>query len=283
MIRFEAGGLQFHLLRAGTFWLDGGGMFGVVPRVVWERLRRPDDRHRIELAMNVLLVRDGIRNTLVDVGAGEKGDSKFRSIHRLDPLGAEEMLAPAGLRPDEIDRVVLTHLHFDHCGGATEPDGRGGWRCAFPRAEFFVQRGEFEFASIPNERTRAAYRPEDWEPLVAEGRVRLVEGEAGLDACIRLLPAPGHTPHHQIVLVETAERTVAFLADLVPTATHVPPAWVMGFDVEPLVAIESKRRLLPRAAASGWWLIFQHDVEMPLGVLEERSGRLGARPIQVEV
>jgi glyoxylase-like metal-dependent hydrolase (beta-lactamase superfamily II) len=258
-------------------------MFGVVPRVVWERLRAPDDRHRIELAMNVLLIQDGVRNTLVDTGAGGKGDAKFRANYRLSTPSPEEFLRPAGLTPEQIDRVVLSHLHFDHCGGSTEPDGAGGFRSAFPRAEFFVQRGEIGFAALSNPRTRASYRCDDWEPLRTEGRLRLVEGETEIDGGVRLVPAPGHTPFHQIVRVETPERSVTFLADLVPTASHVPEAWVMGYDVEPLAAVASKRRLLPDAARRGSWVVFEHDAELPLGVLEEVDGRLAARPVPLEV
>ncbi len=283
MIRFETGGVRFHVLRAGTLWLDGGAMFGVVPRVVWERLRPPDDRHRIELAMNVLLIQDGVRNTLVDTGAGGKGDPKFRGIYGLSTRSAEEFLRPAGVGPEQIDRVVLSHLHFDHCGGSTVPDGAGGFRSAFPRAEFFVQRGEIEFARESNPRTRASYRQEDWEPLRKEGRLRLVEGETGIGGGVRLVPAPGHTPFHQIVRVDTPERTVTFLADLVPTASHVPDAWVMGYDVDPLAAVASKRRLLPELARRGSWIVFEHDAELPLGVLEEEDGRLAARPVPLEV
>ncbi len=283
MIRFDTGGVRFHVLRAGTLWLDGGAMFGVVPRVVWERLRPPDDRHRIELAMNVLLIQDGETNTLVDTGAGGKGNPKFREMYGLSTPSVEEFLRPAGVTPDQIDRVVLSHLHFDHCGAATVPDGSGGFRSAFPRAEFFVQRGEIGFARESNPRTRASYRPEDWEPLRAEGRLRLVEGETGIGGGIRLVPAPGHTPFHQIVRVDTRERSVAFLADLVPTASHLPDAWVMGYDVEPLETVASKRRLLPDLARRGSWVVFEHDAELPLGVLEERDGRLAARPLPLEV
>jgi glyoxylase-like metal-dependent hydrolase (beta-lactamase superfamily II) len=257
-------------------------MFGIVPRVLWERQRTPDESHRIELAMHVLLIEEGGRRTLVDCGAGTKGDEKFRSMYRLDVKPAADWLAPAGIRPDQIDRVLLTHLHFDHAGGCTEDDGAGGRRPAFPRAEYVVQRKELVFADSGNERSRASYRPEDWRPLTEEGRVRLVDGDFDFGPRVRLVPAPGHTPGHQIVLVGVGARTLAFLADLVPTASHLPLAWGMGFDAEPLVAVETKRRVLPMAVREGWWVVFQHDCDIPLGSIQDRNGRLSAEPVATE-
>lgn len=283
MIGFDTGDLRVRVLRAGTIWLDGGAMFGVVPRVLWERQRPPDDRHRIELAMHVLLVDDGVRRTLVDTGAGAKGDEKFRSIYRLDSRSPSEFLAPAGLRPEQIDRVVLTHLHFDHAGGSTEPDGAGGWAASFPRAEYVVQRLERDFAVANHERARASYRDEDWKPLVEDGRLRLLDGETRLDGHVDVVPAPGHTPGHQIVRVRAGDQTVAFLADLAPTTSHLPLAWVMGYDAEPLVAVESKRRILPEAARNGWWVVFQHDARIPLGRLETRNGQPSVQAAPLEV
>lgn len=282
MIRFHLGDLQVSILDGGTLWLDGGAMFGVVPRVLWERLHLPDDKNRIQLAMNVLLVEDGKRRILVDTGAGTKWDERAREMYRLAPRPAAELLEPAGLTPGDIDLVVSTHLHFDHAGGNTERAADGGLRAAFPNAEYVVQRGELETARWQNERTRASYLAENFEPLASERRLRLVEGDVALDRHMHLRFAPGHTPSMQVPLILTRERTLAFLGDLVPTASHVPFAYIMAYDLEPLATLATKKRLLPEAARSGWYLVFEHDAYLPLGSLKEHAGRLRAEPVQVE-
>lgn len=282
MIRFHLGELQVTLLDAGTLWLDGGAMFGVVPRVLWEKERPPDERNRIRLAMNVLLLDDGKRRTLIDTGAGTKWDDRSRGIYRLEPKDAAEMLAPAGLKPEQIDLVMNTHLHFDHAGGNTTADGAGGLRPAFPNAEYVVQKGELETARWTNERTRASYLQDNFEPLASDGRLRLVEGDASLSPHLHVRFAPGHTPHMQVVVLTAGERTLAFLGDLVPTASHVPYPYIMAYDLEPLTTLATKKRLLPQAARESWILVFEHDDRLPVGVLEEREGRLRARPLDTE-
>ena len=282
MIRFAWGELQLSLLQSGSIWLDGGAMFGIVPRPLWERERRPDDRNRIHLAMNLLLIDDGKQKTLVDTGAGTKWDEKSRRIYGLETRSADEVLAPAGITPAEIDRVINSHLHFDHAGGNTVLDEDRRLRPAFPNAEYIVQAGELETARDRNDRTSASYLEDSFEPLIEEGRVRLVEGEVELGAGLTLSPAPGHTPHMQIVLVTTGQGTLAFLADLVPTTSHIRYPYIMGFDLEPLVTLATKRRILPRAVAEDWWIVFEHDAETPLGRIVENGGRLEARPIVPE-
>jgi glyoxylase-like metal-dependent hydrolase (beta-lactamase superfamily II) len=283
VIRFEAGGVRISVLNAGSVWLDGGAMFGVVPRPLWERERAPDERGRIRLALNVLLIEDGRQRILVDTGCGTEWDPKSRDIYNIQARTPRQFLEDAGLTPDRIDLVVNTHLHFDHAGGNLETDGRGQRVPAFPNARYVIQRGELDFARRRNERTRASYLEPLYEPLAAAGRFRKAEGRVQLTRSLFLEPAPGHTPHMQIVRVSTPERTVAFMADLVPTASHVPYAWIMAYDVEPLATLASKRRLLPQAAREGWLLVFQHDAELPVGVLEEQDGRLVARDAGVGV
>jgi glyoxylase-like metal-dependent hydrolase (beta-lactamase superfamily II) len=283
VIRFSRGELDLTVLDGGSLRLDGGAMFGVVPKPLWERERAPDSRNRIELAMNVLLVRDGRRNLLVDTGAGTIWDAKGREIYGIEGKSARELLAPAGLLPEAIDLVLCTHLHFDHAGGNTEPGPDGTPRAAFPRAEYVVQKGDLEVARWANERTRASYLPHAFEPLAREGRLRTVEGECDLGGGVRVVLAPGHTPWLQLPLIETGEGSVLFLADLVPTASHLRYPWIMGYDLEPLRTLESKKRLLPEAARQGWWLVLEHDPELPLAVLEEREGKLQARRVEQEV
>lgn len=280
MIRLVVGDLRLTILDAGTLWLDGGAMFGVVPKALWSKLRPPDEGNRICLGMNVLLVEDGRQRILVDTGAGTKWDPKQSAIYRLEPKPPHEILAQAGLRVDDVDVVVNSHLHFDHAGGNTIRGDDGSIRAAFPNATYVFQRGELEFARWDNERIRASYMAENYEPLVAEGRVRLVDGETTFGRHLSLRLGPGHTPHMQVPVVVTRERSVAFLADLVPTASHVPYPYVMGYDVEPLATLASKKRLLPEAHRERWWVVFEHDADLPVARLEERSGRLVAAPAQ---
>jgi glyoxylase-like metal-dependent hydrolase (beta-lactamase superfamily II) len=283
VIRFHLGDLEVTILDGGSLRLDGGAMFGVVPKPLWERERAPDSRNRIALAMNLLLVRDGRRTLLVDTGAGTAWDDKTRDIYAIEARSAAEILAPAGIAPEDVDVVLDTHLHFDHAGGNTEPGADGAARAAYPNAEYLVQAGDLEVARWRNERTRASYLPHAWEPLLAEGRLRTIEGEADLGGGVRVVLAPGHTPWLQLPLVSTREGTLLFLADLVPTPSHVRYPWIMGYDLEPLRTLESKKRLLPQAAREGWRLVFEHDPDVPLATLEERDGRLAVRPVPQEV
>jgi len=282
LLRFLRGNLRISLLDAGSLRLDGGAMFGVVPRPIWERERPPDERNRIHLGMNLLLLEDGRRRILVDTGAGTKWEPKPRDIYAVESRSAAEILAPAGLVPEDVDVVVNTHLHFDHAGGNTVLNGHGRPVAAFPNARYLVQRGELRTAREGNERTRASYLAENFEPLVEDGRFELLDGAADLGSGIEIRIAAGHTPHMQILVVVTREGTVAFLGDLVPTASHVPYPYIMGYDMEPLATLETKRRILPEAARDRWLLLFEHDREIPAATLEEDDGRLRARPAEPE-
>ena len=269
----RVGRLTVHAIQAGGQQLDGGAMFGVVPKPLWERRIPADARNRIPLGMRCLLVEHDDGLVLVDTGLGNKEGERFRDIYGVDNAGAdgrtrlEDGVRALGHAPEDVRRVVLTHLHFDHAGGATYHDAAGALRIAFPNARYSVQRGEFDYAAHPNERTGASYLPPNFVPLAEAGVLDLVEGETEIVPGVRVLPAPGHTPHHQIVLVESGGETLAFLADLVPTAAHLPLPWIMGYDVEPLLTLETKRRVLGRAATEGWLLVFEHDAEVAWGRL----------------
>jgi glyoxylase-like metal-dependent hydrolase (beta-lactamase superfamily II) len=282
VIRFESGDLRITILSAGTLWLDGGAMFGVVPKVLWAKLRPPDDRNRIQLGMNVLLVEDGDKRTLIDNGAGTKWDAKQRDIYGFTVKSAAEILEPAGLAPSDIDVVLDSHLHFDHAGGNTELDDDAGLIPAFPNARYVVQQGELEFARSDNERIRASYLSDNFEPVVAAGMFDYVTGDARVDDRIEVRLAPGHTPFLHVPVIRTGEHTIAFLSDLVPTASHVPFPYIMGYDLEPLRTLESKKRILGEAARGGWRLVFEHDHDLPLGILIEDRGKLRAVPCAVE-
>lgn len=261
-----------HALQAGAVKLDGGAMFGVVPKPLWERRIPPDDRNRIALGMRCLLVEHDVGLVLIDTGAGNKEDEKFYGIYGIQNSGAggrtalEDAVAAAGFRVDDVKLVVNTHLHFDHAGGNTYRDATGVVRPSFPNARYVVQAGEYHYATHTNERTAASYFAHNFEPLAELGLLDLIDGTREIVDGISSVPTPGHTPHHQSILVDGGggERAL-FLADLVPTAAHLPLAWIMGYDVEPLVTLETKRRVLARAAGEGWLAVFEHDAAVAWG------------------
>jgi glyoxylase-like metal-dependent hydrolase (beta-lactamase superfamily II) len=278
----QVGDIRIHALAAGLLRLDGGAMFGVVPKPLWERQIPADERNRIVLAMRCLLVETRDALLLIDTGAGNKESAKFIDIFGLDNLPAdsaryatrlEEALAAAGHGIDDIDIVVDTHLHFDHAGGNTRRNADGAIELAFPRARYVVQRGEYEWAHIRNERIQASYLPHNFEPVMQAGRFDLVDGDNEIVPGVRLLKTPGHTPHHQSVIVRSGGETACYLADLVPTSAHLPLPWTMGYDVEPLVTLETKRRLLQQARDEQWLLVFEHDPLVAWGRLSARDER----------
>jgi len=278
---FALGGLRCHTLETGIQHLDGGAMFGVVPKPLWERRIAPDTRNRIPLAMRCLLIEHPDGLVLVDTGLGNKEDPRFHEIYGIENAGQggrtglEDAIREAGHEPDAVRWVINTHLHFDHAGGNTwierDPDGRpvAAARPSFPSASYVVQRGELEYARHTNERTRASYLPDNFDPVDAAGRWQLLDGEGMILPGISARLTPGHVPHHQSILVESGGEGLCFLADVMPTRHHLPLPWIMGYDLEPLRTLESKRRLHQEAMASGWWLCFEHDPEVVMGRLRE--------------
>jgi glyoxylase-like metal-dependent hydrolase (beta-lactamase superfamily II) len=263
----QLGRWRIHAIQAGGQKLDGGAMFGVVPKTLWERRIPADERNRIQLGMRCLLVEHDIGPILIDTGAGNKEDDKFYQIYGVEnraedgtsPTRLEEGLRQAGFQPEDIVMVISSHLHFDHAGGNTKKDLSGAIVPAFANARYVMQRGEYEYATHTNERTAGSYFGHNFVPLHEAGLVDFIEDEQEIVAGIRGLPTPGHTPHHQSLLIESAGEKALFTADLVPTASHLPLPWIMGYDVEPLVTLETKRRILPRAVADGWLVVFEHD------------------------
>jgi glyoxylase-like metal-dependent hydrolase (beta-lactamase superfamily II) len=275
------GDLRIHALDAGSQLLDGGAMFGVVPKPLWERRIAADERNRIPLAMRCLLVETPGALVLIDNGAGNKESEKFADIYGIDNAARdpalatrlEDALAEAGFTPDDVDVVIDTHLHFDHAGGNTRRAADGAIELAFPRARYVVQRGEFEWAHSRNERIQASYLPHNFDPVMEAGRLELLDGDQEIVPGISVVRTPGHTPHHQSVLIRSAGETACFLADVIPTSAHLPLPWIMGYDVEPLVTLESKRTLLQRARDEAWLLVFEHDPVVPWGRLDPASPR----------
>ena len=257
-------------------------MFGVVPKVLWERHKPADGRNRIQMTANCPLIRSGDDLLLVDTGLGDKNDARLNDIFGLEP-GAERLPAAiqrAGYEPGDVTHVLLTHLHFDHSGWNTTLTG-DRLVPTFPNARYWLERGEVEHARDPSERDRASYDPRNWEPLFEAGVVELFDDRAEPIAGVEAVKAPGHNRDMCIVLLDggDGERGV-FWADLVPTAAHLPYAWVMGYDLYPLETMASKKRWLPRAAAEGWLCMFEHDPETPVARLrEDRPGRYAAEPL----
>jgi len=264
----RVGDLRIHALEAGLQRLDGGAMFGVVPKPLWERRIPADARNRIPLALRCLLVETAGELVLIETGLGNKESPKFAEIYGIDtapPPGSSDSdrlqaaIRAAGFAPEDVDVVVNTHLHFDHAGGNTFRNPEGEIVLSFPRARYVVQKGEWEYAHRVNERTQASYLPHNLEPVRESGRLELLEGPREIVPGIELIATPGHTPHHQSVLVHSAGQTACFLADVIPTMAHLPLPWIMGYDVEPLVTLESKRDLLRRASDGEWLLVSTHD------------------------
>ena len=262
---------RVHAIQAGGQKLDGGAMFGVVPKPLWSRRITADERNRIQLGMRCLLIEHPNELVLIDTGAGNKENEKFHDIYGLENAGGagrtmlEDGIRQAGFALDDVTMVINTHLHFDHCGGNTYVDEEGVVRPSFPKARYILQRGELEFASIPNERTSASYFPRNWAPIQAAGRLELIEGEPMIVPGIRIARTPGHVPHHQSIILESAGETAIYLGDVVPTSHHLALPWIMGYDVEPLITLESKRRLLTHARDEQWLVVFEHDADAVWG------------------
>jgi glyoxylase-like metal-dependent hydrolase (beta-lactamase superfamily II) len=261
------GSLRIHALQAGLQQLDGGAMFGVVPKTLWERKIPADERNRIPLGMRCLLIEHPDGLVLIDSGAGDKENEKFYGIYGIEnsPIGGvgptqlESALGQAGFGPHDVTLVINSHLHFDHAGGNTRKGGAGEAVASFPNARYVIRRGEWEWAHRTNERTSASYFPHNFDPLMAAGVVDLVDSDAEILSGISLRRTPGHTPHHQGILIESGGERYFYLADLAPTTSHVPLPWIMGYDVEPLVTLETKRELWAEAAREGWTMVFEHD------------------------
>ena len=255
------GRYEVEIFSDGIFRLDGGSMFGIVPKVLWERVKPADERNRVAMDMSCLLIRDGAGHAVVvETGAGTKLTAKQRDIFGIDqPPALLDELGRRGVRPDEVTLVVNTHLHFDHAGGNTYRDGER-LLATFPRAAYVFQRLEWQDALTANERTRGSYFDDDYHPLESAGRLELVEGDAELLPGLWVERVSGHTRGTQTVRVTAGADTVFFTSDFLPDRHHLPLPWIPAFDLYPLETLEAKRSLLPRAAEEKWTVAFTHDV-----------------------
>jgi glyoxylase-like metal-dependent hydrolase (beta-lactamase superfamily II) len=278
----KLGSIELHILNDGAYRLDGGAMFGVIPKPMWERVIPADERNRITMSMNSLLIRAAAQRILVETGAGDKWDDKRRDIYGFAGKRLPAQLADHGIKPDEIDIVINTHLHFDHCGWNTRIVDNVAMP-TFPKATYFVHRGELEHARNPNERDRVAYIRENFEPMARSGQWQLVQGEVcEVVPGVELIVLPGHTRDMMGVRISSGGQTAIFLSDLVPTTAHLPYAWVMGYDSYPLTTLENKKKWLPLIAREGWLALFCHDSKVPAARLREEEGKIVADPVVVD-
>jgi glyoxylase-like metal-dependent hydrolase (beta-lactamase superfamily II) len=276
------GGLEFKIVSDGTIGLDGGAMFGVIPKPLWEKVSPADARNRVRLAMNCLLIRAAGKLILVETGAGDKWTAKESDIYDLQ--GSHRLpqsLSAAGVRPEDIDIVVNTHLHFDHCGWNTR---REGDRIVptFPNARYVVQRGAYEHGKSPTERDRGSFRDDNFVAIDATGQWQLLDGDTEIVPGVELIRFQGHTPDMQCVRLTGGGRTALFLADLVPTIAHLPLAWIMGFDLYPLTTLELKKQWIPKLAREGTLALFAHDTTTAAAWLREDGDKFRADPVVVD-
>ena len=273
------GELTLTTLNDGPLRLDGGAMFGVVPRTLWAQRAPPDDRNRILLAMRPLLVEGPWGRLLIDCGAGDKMTPELTDRYGLGGPGAlDRSLAEVGLTPGSIDVVLATHLHFDHVGGATTRV-EGTVRPRFPRASYAIRAAEWEDATHPHERNRASYLPDDFLPLAEAGVVAFYEGDRTIRPGVRVVRTGGHTGQHQVVYLESSGKTAVFAADLVPTVAHLQDAWVTGYDLFPMDTLAFKRAFLREAIEREYLVFFEHDPHVAAGYVREKGGKRYVEPV----
>jgi glyoxylase-like metal-dependent hydrolase (beta-lactamase superfamily II) len=263
----------------GFFRLDGGAIFGIVPRVLWEKTNPPDENNRILLGINPVLIRTGDENILVDTGIGGKGDGKFNSIYAIEKKPSlHESLALLGLKEEDISIVINTHLHLDHAGGNTFKEENGSIRPTFPNARYFVQKGEWEDANHPNERTKRSYNPEDFLPVMEAGQMELIDGEREIVEGVSVFKTSGHILHLQLVKIESEGKTAVYLADIIPTTNHISPPFITGFDLYPLETLKAKKEIIKNALEKNWLLLFYHDPAVKMGYMNMKEGQPVVEP-----
>lgn len=276
--RYTVGNMEVAVICDGYIKLDAGAVMGLIPRVMWEPVIGRDNidaEHRMKLSLNCMVVRSGEEILLVDTGLGNKleGVARDRAFPGENGLLLQG-LANLGLTPEDVTVVANTHLHADHCGWNTVRDGRGNLRPTFPNARYYLQAGEYEAATHPNERTRGTYFAENFEPLMASGQLNLVEGEVELIPGARFWATPGHTQDHASIALTSGGEAAIYTGDLVHHAVQVErPAWIAAFDILPLLSLESKKKLAERALRDNALLICVHNTFPGVGRLTERDGK----------
>jgi glyoxylase-like metal-dependent hydrolase (beta-lactamase superfamily II) len=275
------GDYRIEIIPDCEFRLDGGAMFGVVPRNLWSQVCPPDDQNRIRMNMNCLFIEGGGERILIDTGIGEKWSEKHSAMYGISRVRSfdESLHAIAGVRSSEITIVINTHLHFDHAGGNTLMNQERQPVPAFPNARYFVSRGEYEHAESPTERDRASYFADNWRPLKQSGQLELKDTSYQVVPGLTMETFAGHNRSMQCPRLERGAQTLFGFADLIPTRAHVPYAWVMGYDLYPVETVEAKKQLVPQAARDGWTCLFYHDPEHALGTIIDEDAKFRVRPL----
>ncbi len=265
--RASVGDFEITVLTDGFFYLDGGAMFGVIPKPLWRKRAPADAENRILLGTNTVVMRDGKRTIVIETGIGDKLSEKQRNIYAAKALLPAAFEA-AGIAPESVDMVINSHLHFDHSGWNTRRDGAGKLTATFPNARYFAQRGEVEDGRRQRERDGVSYMADNYEPLVASGQMTLLDGAAEIAPGIRVELFPGHTPQLQAIHIESGGEHACYISDLIPTSAHLDLTWGMGYDLDPLTVIEQRKRFYARAIPEQWLVLFTHDHHTPFGHVE---------------
>jgi len=276
--RTTLGDFELTILSDGEYYLDGGTFFGVIPRVMWSRKWQPDDSNRLRPSCNSLLIRGGEKTVLVETGIGNKLGDKMRKIYGHEAKLLHSFDA-AGVSPDDIDVVINTHLHFDHCGWNTiYRDGKAV--PTFPKAHYYAPEGEWRHGKLQTERDRISYISDNYDPLIDSGRLTLLNGDQQLLPGISVRVYKGHTEFMQAVIIESQGKKACYVSDLIPTTHHLDLAWGMAFDLYPLDTLYSKKRFYAEAVKENWLVIFTHDPKVPLAYIEQaEDGKYVARPV----
>ena len=276
------GDFELSIFSDGTYPLDGGAFFGVIPKVMWSRKVAADERNYVQAGLNSLLIRanhprTGKQNILVETGMGNKLSERMIKFYG-QPAQLLENLAAAGVAPEDINIVINTHLHFDHCGWNTVSDKAGKVVPTFPRAKYYAPEGEWQYARNPSERDSISYIPDNYDPLVQSGQMTLLKGGEEIAPGISVQTFPGHTAHMQAVIVESGGHTACYISDLIPTTAHIDITWGMSFDLYPLQTIESKKQYYTKAIPEKWLTVFTHDPKVPWAYVEkDETGKMVAK------
>jgi glyoxylase-like metal-dependent hydrolase (beta-lactamase superfamily II) len=279
MPQLTLGDFELSIFSDGTYPLDGGAFFGVIPKIMWSRKVAADERNYVQAGLNSLLIRTGKQNVLVETGMGNKLSERMVKFYG-QPAQLLTNLAAAGIAPKDIDIVINTHLHFDHCGWNTVRDKTGKIVPTFPRAKYYAPEGEWQYARKPSDRDSISYIPDNYDPLVQSGQMTLLKGGEEIVPGISVKTFPGHTANMQAVIVESAGRTACYISDLIPTTAHIDITWGMAFDLYPLQTIESRKHYYAKAISEKWLTIFTHDPNTPWAYVEkDESGKMVAREV----